>query len=139
MSRRRLTTSAVGIAMGDTSALSAQQIRNHSTVRDAESMATVMKRVEEAERQQGVPPNQATLLAPRHLHQLPPPLKKQNRKRRRRNLRRSKDDPAETTNPRKRRGKSAHRAHRRVAAGPAVRHVANQAGLRKQRERLATQ
>ena len=68
--------------MAGTSALSAQQIRNHSTVKDAESMATVMKRVEEAERQQGVPPNQATLLAPRHLHQLPPPLKKQNRKRR---------------------------------------------------------
>jgi hypothetical protein len=39
----------------------------------------------------------------------------------------------------KTRGKSAHQAHRRVAAGPAVRHVAKQAGLRKQRERLATQ
>ena len=125
--------------MAGTSALSAQQIRNHSIVKDAESMATVMKRVEEAEGQQGVPPNQATLLAPRHLHQLPPPLKKQNRKRKRRKIRRSKDDPAETTNPRKTRGKSAHQAHRRVAAGPAVRHEAKQAGPQKQRERLATQ
>merc|ERR1712012_130141 len=94
---------------------------------------------EEAEEQQGVPPNQATLLAPRHLHQLPPPLKKQNRKRKRRKIRKSKDDPAETTNPRKTRGKSAHQAHRRVAAGPPAKHVAKQAGLRKQRERLVTQ
>merc|ERR1712214_249522 len=97
------------------------------------AMAILTKRVGEAEEQQGAPPNQATLLAPRHLHQPPPPLKKQNRKRKRRRIRRSKDDPAETTNPRKTRGKSAHQAHRRVAAGPAVRHVAKQAGLRKQR------
>merc|ERR1712147_162872 len=101
-------------------------------------MAILTKRVGEAEGQQGVPPNRATLLAPRHLHQPPPPLKKKNRKRKRRKTRRSKDDPAETTNPRKIRGKSAHQAHRRVAADPAA-NVAKQAGLRKQRERLVTQ
>merc|ERR1712147_391707 len=102
-------------------------------------MAILTKRVGEAEGQQGVPPNRVTLRAPRHLHQPPPPLKKQNRKRKRKRIRRSKDDPAETTNPRKTRGKSAHQAHRRVAAGPPARHVAKQAGLRKQRERLVTQ
>ena len=122
--------------MAGTGALSAQQIRNHSIVRDAESMAILTKRVEEAEEQQGVLPNQATLLAPRHLHQPPPPLKKQKRKRRK--TRRSKDDPAETTNPRKIRGKSVHQAHRRVAADLAA-NVEKQGGLQNQRERLATQ
>merc|ERR1712214_134276 len=100
------------------------------------AMAILTKRVGEAEEQQGAPPNRATLLAPRHTHQPPPPLKKQNRKRKRKRIRRSKDDLAGTANPRKTRGKNAHRAHRRVAAGPAARHVAKQAGLPRQREKF---
>merc|ERR1712004_777606 len=88
---------------------------------------------EEVEAGEGVLPNRATLLAPRHLHQPPPPLKKQNRKRKRRKTRRTKDDPAETTNPRKIRGKSVHQAHRRVAADPAA-NVANQAGPQKKKK-----
>ena len=85
-SRRRLTTYGVGTAMADTRDLNARQIRNHSIVRDAGSMAILTKHVGEAGKQQGVLPNQATLLAPRHLHQPPPPLKKQNRKRKRRKI-----------------------------------------------------
>merc|ERR1712107_111502 len=86
------------------------------------------------------PPSQATLLAPRHPHQPPPPLRKQNRRRKRRR-RRNKDDLAETTNPRKTRGKSAHQAkpHQRAAVGLTARHVASQAGLRRQKEKLVTQ
>merc|ERR1712004_339951 len=93
---------------------------------------------EEVEAGEGVLPNRATLLAPRHLHQPQPPLKKQNRKRKRRKTRRNKDDPAETTNPRKIRGKSVHQAHRRVAADLAA-NVEKQGGLQTQRESLATQ
>merc|ERR1711884_497936 len=137
--QRRPTTSGAGTATEDTRGLHAQQIRSHSIAKGVRFLGILTKHVGEAGEQQGAPPSQATPLAPRHPHQPPPPLRKQNRRRRRR--RRNKDDPAETTNPRKTRGKSAHQAkpHQRAAVGPTARHVASQAGLRRQRGKLVTQ
>ena len=132
------TTSGVGIAMGVTNALSAQLIRNLSTVNDARSMGIRTKRAGEAGELQGAPLDQATLHAPRHLPQFPAPLRKKRKRRRRR---KNKDDLAETRSPKTFRGRSAHRAipHQRVAVDPTARHVASQAELRKQREKFATQ
>ena len=132
------TTSGVGIVMGDTRDLHVQQIRNLSIVNDARSLGIRTKRAGEAGEQQGVPPDQATPHAPRHLPQPLVPLRSPSKRRKRR---RNKDDPAETRSPKMIRGKSAHRAipHQQAEADLAVRHVASQAELRKQREKSATQ
>ena len=65
--------------------------------------------------------------------------KKKKKKKKKKNEDDEEEDLAETANPRKTRGKNAHQAHRRVAADPVARHVAKQAGLRRQREKFVTQ
>ena len=134
--------SGVGIIMGDTRDLHVQQIRNLCIVNGARLLGILTRRAGEAGEQQGAPPNLATPHAPRHLPQPPVPLRNPSKRRkRRRSTVRSKDDPAKTRSPRMIRGKSAHQAkpHQQVEADQAVRHVASQAELRKQREKSATQ
>ena len=70
--------------MGDTRDLHAQQIRNLSIVNDARSLGIRTKRAGEAGEQQGVPPDQATPHAPRHLHQPLVPLRSPSKRRKRR-------------------------------------------------------
>ena len=140
--QRAPTTSGVGIVMGDTRDLHVQQIRNLSIVNDARSLGIRTKRAGEAGEQQGVPPDQATPHAPRHLPQPPVPLRNPSKRRkRRRSTVRSKDDPAETKSPRMIRGKSAHPAkpHPQAEAVQTASHVVNQAELQKQRGKSVIQ
>ena len=140
--QRRPTTSGAGTATGDTRGLHAQQIRSHSIAEGVRSLGILTKHAGEAGEQQGAPPNLATPHAPQHLPQPPVPLRNPSKRRKRRRSEvRNKDDPAEIKSPKMIRGKSARPAkpHPQVEAGQTVRHAANQAELRKQREKFVTQ
>ena len=145
MTQRRLRSSAVGTATGNTKGPTARQTRNPCIAGGARFQGIPTRLVGEGGDQREAHHNPAIPHARPQLLQPPAHLLNPNmRTRRRRNEKsevRNKDDLAERKSLRMIRGTSARPAkpHPQVEAGQIASHVANRAELRKQRGKFVTQ